>query len=89
MHFIPLKKELSNYSKMFCFCSSALLHLSFYSNSVNFVKGGEGGARTFLGAGYPSYATGRKIPLHQQKFLVVSVLSNSPWLPRNFKIGPK
>jgi len=23
----------------------------------------------------------RKIPLHQQKFLVVSVLSNSPWLP--------
>jgi len=26
-----------------------------------------------------------KVPLHQQKFLVVSVLSNSPWLPRNFK----
>jgi len=24
----------------------------------------------------------RKIPLHQQKFLVVSVLSNSSWLPR-------
>jgi len=23
--------------------------------------------------------------LHQQKFLVVSVLSNSPWLPRNLK----
>jgi len=31
----------------------------------------------------------RKIPLHQQKFLVVSVLSNSPWLPRNLKTGPK
>jgi len=27
----------------------------------------------------------RKIPLHQQKFLVVSVLSNSPWLLRNLK----
>jgi len=26
----------------------------------------------------------KKIPLHQQIFLVVSVLSNSPWLPRNF-----
>jgi len=32
----------------------------------------------------------RKIPsLHQQKFLVVSVLFNSPWLPRNLKNGPK
>jgi len=31
----------------------------------------------------------RKIPLHQQKFLVVSVLSNLPWLPRNLKNGPK
>jgi len=28
----------------------------------------------------------RKIPLHQQKFLVVSILSNSPWLPRNLKM---
>jgi len=27
----------------------------------------------------------RKIPLHQQKFLVVSVFSNLPWLPRNLK----
>jgi len=27
--------------------------------------------------------------LHQQKFLVVSVLSNSPWLPKNLKNGPK
>jgi len=27
----------------------------------------------------------RKIPLHQQKFLVISVLSNSPWLLNNFK----
>jgi len=26
-----------------------------------------------------------KIPLHQQKVLMVSVLSNSPWLPRNLK----
>jgi len=31
----------------------------------------------------------RKIPRHQQKFLVVLVLSNSPWLPRNLKNGPK
>jgi len=31
----------------------------------------------------------RKIPLHQRKFLVDSVLSNSPWLPRNLKNGPK
>jgi len=28
----------------------------------------------------------RKIPLYQQNFLVVSVLSNSPWLLRNLKI---
>jgi len=27
----------------------------------------------------------RKIPLFQQNFLVISVLSNSPWLPRNLK----
>jgi len=27
----------------------------------------------------------RKIPLYQLKFLVVSVLSNSLWLPRNLK----
>jgi len=27
----------------------------------------------------------RNIPLHQQKFLVVSFLSNSPWLPRNLR----
>jgi len=27
----------------------------------------------------------RKIPLHQQKTLMVSVFSNSPWLPRNLK----
>jgi len=31
----------------------------------------------------------RKIPLHQQKFLVVSVLSNLAWLLRNLKTGPK
>jgi len=31
----------------------------------------------------------RKIPLQQQTFLVVSVLSNSPWLPRNLKKCPK
>jgi len=31
----------------------------------------------------------KKLPLHQQKFLVVSVLSNSPWLPRNLNNGPK
>jgi len=31
----------------------------------------------------------RKIPLHQQKFLVVSVLSNSPWLLGNLKNGSK
>jgi len=27
----------------------------------------------------------RKIPPYQQNFLVVSVLSISPWLPRNLK----
>jgi len=27
--------------------------------------------------------------VYQQKFLVVSVLSNSPWLPRNLKKYPK
>jgi len=27
----------------------------------------------------------RKTLLHQQKFLVLSVLSNSPWLPKNLK----
>jgi len=31
----------------------------------------------------------REIPLHQQKVLVVSVLSNSSWLQRNLKNGPK
>jgi len=30
----------------------------------------------------------RKILLHQQKFSVVSVLSNSTWLPRNLKNVP-
>jgi len=30
----------------------------------------------------------RNILLHQQKFLMVSILSNSPWLPRNLKNGP-
>jgi len=30
----------------------------------------------------------RNIPLHQQKFLVVSVHSYSSWLPRNLKNGP-
>jgi len=29
-----------------------------------------------------------KIPLHQQKFSVISVLSNSLWLPRNLKNIP-
>jgi len=28
----------------------------------------------------------RKVPLHQLKFLVVLVFSNSPWLPRNLKM---
>jgi len=31
----------------------------------------------------------RKIPLHQPKVLVASVLSNSPWLPNNLKHEPK
>jgi len=31
----------------------------------------------------------RKIALHQQKFLVVSVLSNSPWVAENLKKYPK
>jgi len=36
MHFIPFKKETSNYA----FASSALLQLFFNSNSVSFVEGG-------------------------------------------------
>jgi len=31
----------------------------------------------------------RKMPLHQQKFLVVLVLSTLPWLLRNLKKCPK
>jgi len=31
----------------------------------------------------------RKIPLHQQEFLVFSILFNSPWLLRSFKKCPK
>jgi len=30
----------------------------------------------------------RKVPLHQQKSLVASVLTNSPWLQRNLKKCP-
>jgi len=40
MYFIPLIKESSNYSKCSAFACSALLHLSFNSNSVSFVEGG-------------------------------------------------
>jgi len=29
----------------------------------------------------------RKIPMHQQKFLVVSEIFNSVWLPRNLKMS--
>jgi len=38
MHFILLKKGTSNYSEYSAFASSALSHLFFYSNSVNFVE---------------------------------------------------
>jgi len=31
----------------------------------------------------------KEIPQHQRNFLVVSVLFNSLWLPRNFKNCPK
>jgi len=44
----------------------------------NSIKGELGEFQIYIG----------KIPLHQQKFLVVSVLSNSPWLPRNLKNVP-
>jgi len=40
MHFIPLKKETSNYSKCSAFAFSAFFHLVFTSNSVSFVEGG-------------------------------------------------
>jgi len=39
MRFISLKKQISNYCKCSAFASSALLHLSFYSNPVSFVEG--------------------------------------------------
>jgi len=40
MHFIPLKKEPSNYSKYSVFASSAFLHLFLNLDSVSFVEGG-------------------------------------------------
>jgi len=40
MHFIPLKKEPSSYSKCSTVASSALMHLFFNSNSASFVEGG-------------------------------------------------
>jgi len=40
MHFIPLKKQPSKYSKFSAFVSSALFDLLFNSNSVSFVEGG-------------------------------------------------
>jgi len=42
MHFIPLKKEPSNYSKInvLPLLLPHFLHLYFYSNSVSFVEGG-------------------------------------------------
>jgi len=62
----------------------AILNLSLYildkSHACDtFFKGELGELRFYF----------RKIPLYHQKFLVVSVLSNSLWLPRNFKNGPK
>jgi len=52
MHFIPLKKGTSYYSKYTAIASSAFLHLFFNSNSVSFV---EGGARIF-------FAPERRVP---------------------------
>jgi len=40
MHFIPLKKEPSIYSKYFAFAYCALLYQFFNSNCVIFVEGG-------------------------------------------------
>jgi len=40
MHFIPLKKEPSNYSKYSAFAFCALLYQFFNSNSGSFVEGG-------------------------------------------------
>jgi len=40
MHFIPIKKKPSNYSKCSAFASSAVLQLFFNLNSVSFVEGG-------------------------------------------------
>jgi len=40
MHFIPLKKEPSNYSKYSAFASSAFLHLFFNLDSLSFVERG-------------------------------------------------
>jgi len=54
MHFVPLKKETSNYSKCSAFASYALLHLFF---AVRFVEGGRGRERPSYRPGYPSYAT--------------------------------
>jgi len=49
--------------------------LSVQTIASNVVKGDLGKSQIYI----------RKIPLHQQKILVVSVLSNSLWLLRNWK----
>jgi len=53
--------------------------LRYWVNNLMIFKGELGELEFYL----------RKISLHQQKFLVVSVFSNSPRFPRNLKNGPK
>jgi len=61
------------------FFTSSAKTLLFFVCQLLYIKGELGELQIYF----------RKIPLHQQNFLVVSVLSNSPWLPKNFKKCPK
>jgi len=49
------------------------LYFIFYCKILHVLKGEQGLIQCYF----------RKIPLHQQKLLVVSVLCNLPWSPKN------
>jgi len=80
---VLLGKALNGIASTFecLFAVSLLRYLDKYMSTVpkTYFKGELGELEFYL----------KKIPLLQQKFLVVSVLSNSPWLPKNLKKGPK
>jgi len=70
----------STFSLTFIYNNNLLEHEEyFYSKFKNYVKVRTRRMQFYL----------RKISLHQQKILIVSVLSNSPWLPKTLKKCPK